>query len=152
MADVTIRWACVNRIVDLASGHHDLADVNVAGTYPGDEAGAECVYCADITGNLEVPVTRAEGHRVVYDDEFEILFGIDVKADGKDRAETMARCEVVISALVDVLATKPWLDGLDGVISARVSVPNGPTGIEFKGVGLIAVAQVVVKVHSRISD
>lgn len=155
MAQTTMRWTCIERLVELLNEHEVFAtsdDLEAHGTYPGDQAGPECVYCADVNGEMKVPVSRAEGERVTYDDKFQIMLGVDIKANGRDRAETVERCQDVVGAMVETVAMNPMLGNLDGVITARIDVPNGPLGVEFKATGFLAVAQVVVGVHARLED
>lgn len=146
MAETTIRWQAIWRIVELARERPELADVNVSTIYPGDEAGAECVYIGDLTGPLTVPVTRAAGARVTYDDRFDITWAIEIW--GTDPDETMARADQVIAAFQDVIANESQLDDLDGVVSARITDQNGPLGTSARS-GVLAVAQLVVSIHAR---
>lgn len=146
MAETTIRWQAVTRIVELARERPELADVNVTPIYPGDEAGAECVYLGDLAGPLSVPVTRAQDARVTYDDKFDITWAIEVW--GTDADTTMARAAQIVAALQDVIATESQLDDLDGVVTARITDQNGPLGTDTRN-GILAVAQVVVSVLAR---
>lgn len=146
MAETTIRWQAIRRIVDLARERPELTDVNVSTVYPGDEAGAECIYVGDLTGPLTVPVTRAASARVTYDDRFDITWAIE--AWGADPDTTMARADQIIAAFQDVIATESQLDDLDGVVTARITDLNGPLGTDTRN-GILAVAQIVVSVHAR---
>lgn len=150
MPETTIRWQCATKIVELARVHESLIDVDVEATFPGDEVGPECIYLADLDGTLDVPVTRGPA-RVVYDDTFEMTWAVEVRANGRTRDETMTACDVLVAALQDVIANDAQLGALPGVISARLTRQNGPLGVEFKAVGLVAVAQVIVAVHSRLT-
>lgn len=153
MAETTIRWACVERILELAREHELLRgdDTTVASIWPGDEAGVECIYLADLDGELTVPVSR-DDQRVTYDDKFTITWAVELKANGRDPDELMARADVLLGALQDVIAMRSQLGKLDGVVSARLGEQNGPLGVEFRGVGLMVVARQLVNVHARLSS
>lgn len=152
MAATTVRWACVSRIFDLAAEHEALRadDCTVEPIWPGDRAGVECVYVSDVDGELNVPVSRADGEPVTYDDQFTITIAFDVNSNGRDNAETMERIEEMVGAVREVVAAQSQLGrNIAGVITARLGAQHGPWGWEIKGVGLAAHAQLDVEVTAR---
>jgi len=150
MADTTIRWTCVQRTLDLARERPELAGVTVTGVYPGDDRGTELVYVGDLTGDLNVPLTRSASQRVIYDDEFDITWVVEVRSNGLTADQVMARADEIIGVLQDVIANDAQLDTLDGVVSSRLTRQEGPTGAEIRGAGVIAIAHLVQHIHSRL--
>lgn len=151
MAQTSIRWACISRILDLARVQPTFAGVTVEATWPGDAAGPERVYVGDLTGTLTVPAFVGPA-RAMYDDQFTITWAIEVVANGRSPDETMARCVEMIAGLQDVVAGDAGLGDLDGVLHAVMSEQRGPLGMEFPGVGLVAVAQLDIDVTARLAS
>jgi hypothetical protein len=148
--DASVRWPCAKRIIDLAREDGDLNGMTIQAPYPGDEAGAECIWLSDVDGSLEVPVYKAPGSPVDYDDVFRLPFQVRVAANGKNPDQVMDRLHEIVAALRRIIIENVSLVDLDGVVSATLIDDQWSAGV-IKGVGLLAFAEVVVEVHSRIS-
>jgi hypothetical protein len=145
VATTSIRWAVTKHLVDLLRADPDLAGVRVEPGYPGDDAGAECVWVYGLDGDLSIPVMT--GGRKQRDDRFEIPFQVAVQ-NNRDLDSTFTRLTQIVAAIEDVLANDPSMGGIDGVVSAEITrerLSCGPSRQLWMGV-----AEVVVSVHSRL--
>jgi len=150
MAEPTIRWACITRILELLREREELANVSITPGYAGDEAGTECIWVDDVDGDMNVPVMRGPDAPVTYDDTFRLPIEIKVVADGKDHDETRARLAEIEATVIEVIARRSQLGALPGVISARITEARESSG-EIRAVGTLAFAEVVTTVHYRIN-
>lgn len=148
MASAPIWWECVWHIVDALRGAELMAEVQVEDSYPGEQAatGDELVFVREVVGlNSSIPVmTDGAKH---YDDEFDVVFVIDVRGRPTIRA-AQVRVSEIQGAIHKTLAGDPTLADLDGVVSAVISErrqavvggTDGPVGF----------GEVTVSIHSRI--
>ena len=148
MATTSIRWAAVQRIVDLIEADADIDDtaVSVQPGWPGDRiVQKQLIWIDEITGDTRIPVMV--GGRKERDDVFEITLYFRI-AGLFDLSATMDRTFELVAIAEDILANDTSLGGLDGVISAEITsermscamFPEGP----------VAFAELTIQVSSRL--
>lgn len=145
MATTNVRWTVVKHLIDTLRADPRLAGVRVEPGYPGDEAGAECVWVYGLDGDVEIPVMT--GGRKQRDDKFDIPLIIRVM-NNADLDPTFQRLTEIVGAIEDTLADDSSMAGVDGVLSAEIGhigMSCGPTKQLYAGV-----AEVTVSVHSRL--
>jgi hypothetical protein len=126
-----------------------LLGVDVFPAYPGDEAPpAYICFTGHIEGTVDYPTVMAG--RLQRDDTFTLTFGIRLQQQ-LDPDSTMVELGRITTAINDVFATNPGLDGLDGDVAALVTREEswGPT--EVRGNGWYADAEIDVQVTARIA-
>lgn len=149
MASVPVRWVVIRHICDVLAGHELLGGVGVHPGFPGElaAAGAELIWVdAPPPSDTRIPV--GTGGRKIVDDTFSVPLQIRV-AGRPNLAEAGDRLDEIAGAVVEVLATDPTLDALDGVLSAEITSVAGPA-IGVTPDGPLGYSRIEISVHTRI--
>lgn len=105
------RSAVVLAVTDLLAASQDLAGVQVAAGWPGEDQAAEAVWVDEVDGTLTLPATGPA--TVLADDEFRVPIEVRVSQAG-DLTATRARLGELVAAVTDAIRSHPDLDDLDG--------------------------------------
>ena len=148
MAETTVWWSAVERLVSLLRVHPSLiGSVDIHTGWPGDlHRKPEIVFVDELSSTEDRPVMKSG--RQVRDESFRLPLIVVITGRG-DLDSTMCRTSAVVAAIQDVLADEPALSDLDGVLFgwvARKSMSCGQTPE-----GPIGTARVVVDVTARLN-
>lgn len=127
MATTSVRTATRVRLVDLLSAAPQLAGVQVAYGWAGQDAENESVYLGDTRGEVEVAAMK--GGRKSRDDRFSFDLWIVAGAPGQDGPQAAdERAEELYAVVEDVLAGDPELGrAVPGLVHAVLGDVDGPT-------------------------
>jgi len=157
MARSSIRWALTRHMIDRLRIAPALSGVQVWPAWPGDtiaDSSDELIWCDNIDGELNVPMSKGPDQRMSRDDMFELLFLVRVTgAMLDDQTESLLtvgdRMAEIQSVIEDWLADDPSIDEFDGVVSAELS--NASMTVGMKAEAPTAYGVVTVSVHSRLN-
>lgn len=157
MAATSIRWALTRHMVTRLRTLPGMSGVEVWPAWPGDtiaDAANELVWCDNIDGPIDVPMSKGPNQRVSRDDKFELVFLLRVKgAMLDDPTESLLavgdRMAELVAVLEGWLADDPSIDEFDGVVSAEPSDAAMTVGMTAEAP--MAYGTATVAVHSRLN-
>jgi len=148
MAETTVWWSAVERLVSLLRVHPSLiGSVDVHTGWPGDlHRKPEMVFVDELSSTEDRPVMKSG--RQVRDESFRLPLIVVITGRG-DLDSTLCRTSAVVAAIQDVLADEPALSDLDGVLFTWVAEKSMSCGQTPEGP--IGTARVVVDVTARLN-
>lgn len=147
MATTSVRWAAVEKLVQLIAAHDDVAGVGVHAAPPGDlDTSVDLIFVQAINGAGTVPAYA--GGRTIRDDNFTITV-LAKSFSTRGITAVMERVEVLGGILEDVVADNDTLGDLDGVVAVTMSASELIPQITPEGA--VGYASYDVNVHARLT-